>query len=180
MIALDDSRAKVLERYREEVRTGLAAQYIAASNASADRMNYRHMVPARTYGEVVGILGRLAGLGDMYADAASQALRKVSPFLNDWQIMAGVAEAFRAFIRTEWEDVREATGPEAGRPSSHRQPVALVNAVILHLAMTEMQYALQLGSLPGPGWCLKLLAQEMGAVQHIRAAFPRTAEAGAE
>jgi hypothetical protein len=154
----------------------VAAGYIAASNASADRMNYRHMVPARTYGEVVGILGRLAGLGDMYADAASQALRKVSPWLNDWQIMAQVAEAFRAFICAPWEDVREATGPEAGRPSSHITYPALVNAVILHLAMTEMQYALQLGATPGPGWCLREIAHEVGAADHIRSAFPKTAQ----
>jgi hypothetical protein len=174
-----DGRQVALERYRREIANGTAAHFIAESNASADRMNYRHMVPARTYGAAVQVLGQLAGMGDMYADAASQALRSISPFLNDWQMMAGVARAFSTFIRTEWEDVREATGPEAGRPSSHRQAVAPVNAVVLHLALTELGYHLQLGSVPGPGWALRAIVADMigDLPMQCSLAFPRAAEA---
>lgn len=176
---LTDRQQEVLERYRGEIANGTAAHFMAESNASADRMNYRHMVPARSYGDVVQVLGSLARLGDMYADATMYALRSISPFLNDWQMMAGVARAFSTFIRAEWEDVREATGPEAGRPSSHVQAVAPVNAMVLHLALTEMGYHLQLGTVPGPGWCLKLIAREMlpAAPMSLHAAFPRTMRA---
>lgn len=176
---MDERQQATLERYRGEIASGTAAHFIAESNASADRMNYRHMAPARTYGAVVQVLGQLAGMGDMYADAASQALRAISPFLNDWQVMAGVARTFSDFIRAEWTDTREATGPEAGRPSSHRQAVAPVNAVVLHLALTELGYHLQLGSVPGPGWCLRAIVAEMigDLPMSCGLAFPRTAEA---
>lgn len=173
---LSERQQATLERYRGEIASGTAAHYMAESNASADRMNYRHMVPARSYGEVVQVIGSLARLGDMYADAASQALRAISPFLNDWQMMAGVARAFSTFIRTEWTDTREATGPEAGRPSSHRQEVAPVNAMVLQLALTEMGYHLQLGSVPGPGWALRAVVADMlgDLPMSLHAAFPRT------
>lgn len=176
-LALDPARQRTLDRYRGEVASGRAAGFIAASNRSADRMNYRHMLPARTYGEVIGILGRAAALGDRYSAAVAAALPKVSPWLNDWQVMGGVADAFGDFIRSPWTDVREATGPEAGRPSSHVHEVTLRDAVVLHLVLSEMSYALQLGSLPGPGWALLALAHEVDAISLIRSALPRTAEA---
>lgn len=174
-VVLDPARQRTLDRYRGEVASGRAAGFIAASNRSADRMNYRHMLPARTYGEVIGILGRAAALGDRYSAAVAAALPKVSPWLNDWQVMAGVADAFGDFIRSPWTDVREATGPEAGRPSSHVHEVTLREAVVLHLVLAELTYALQLGSLPGPGWALLALAHEVDALQVVRLALPRVA-----
>lgn len=176
-LVLDPALQRTLDRYRGEVRSGAAASFITASNLSADRMNYRHMLPARAYGEVIGILGRAAALGDSYSAAVAAALPKVSPWLNDWQVQAGVAEAFGGFIRSQWTDVREATGPEAGRPSSHVRDVTLREAVVLHLVLTEMTYALQLGSVPGPGWALVALAREVDALPLIRSALPRVAEA---
>lgn len=177
MNTITDRNIEVIDRYRSEIQSGLAADRISSSNRSADRMNYRHMVPARTYGEVVTILGRTAAMGDIYAEAASKALTKISPFLNDWQVQAGIADAFSQFIRTDWYDTREATGPEAGRPSSHTQPVSLRTAVILHLVLCEVSYALQLGTLPGPGWCLKAIANELSLATVVTATLPRTSAA---
>lgn len=172
----DQRRLATLDRYRGEVASGRAAGFIAASNRSADRMNYRHMLPARTYGEVIGILGRAAALGDRYSAAVAAALPKVSPWLNDWQVMAGIADAFGDFIRAPWTDVREATGPEAGRPSSHVHEVTLRDAVVLHLVMAELTYVLQLGAVPGIGWALRDLAAEVDALQVVRLALPRVAD----
>ena len=173
----DNPRSETLDRYRESVRTGVAADYVAESNTGADMLNHRDMVSAHTYSEIIIILGHLAGLGDLYAYAAKEALRAVALSLNDWQIMANVAFAFSGFIRSDWTDTRAATGPEAGRPSSHVRKVTLREAVVLHLTMVEMQYVLDLGAVPGPGWCLKLLARETGAADCTRLSFPRVAAA---
>lgn len=162
-------------RYCAEVANGTAAARIRESNISADRLNYRQMISSGTYGEVIGILAMLAQLDDIYATAASQAISSISPTLNDWQIMAGIAGAFSEFIVSEWYDVREATGPEAGRPSRHRYSVELATAATLHLALSEITYSLALATLPGPGWCLKALALEVPDVQI--SAFPKSREA---
>lgn len=171
----EERRLATLDRFRGEVQSGLAADFIYRSNSSADRMNYRHMLPASSYGDVLRVLGSAAALGDVYADAAWHAASRISPFLNDWQVMAAVASAFAEFIRRDWADTREATGPEAGRPSSHVRKVALREAVVLHLVMAEMTYALQLGTLPGVGWALRDLATEVDALAVVRFALPRVA-----
>jgi len=156
-ITPDARRELALVDYENAIASGLAFHRIAASNRSADQLNYRHMVPAETYGRVVATLGTAARMGDFYAEAASQALRAVSPFLNDWQIVAGIADAFALFASTEWNDTRSATGPEAGRPSSHRHEVSLRQKLTLHAILLEVETHLQLGHVVGLGWALTAL-----------------------
>lgn len=170
-------RDRRLDRFRDETAAGVTAGYFANSNLSADRMNRTHMATARGYGATVAMLGNLATLGDVYAAAVAAALPKVSPWLTDYQIAGGIAEAFSAFIRAEWTDVREATGPEAGRPSSHRRSITLVEAVVLQLALVELGYLLGLGRVPGPGWGIAALAHETGAASIISRVLPRTSDA---
>ena len=82
------------------------------------------------------------------------------PYLNDWQIVAGVARAFQTFLREGWADTRSATGPEAGRPSSHQHEVTLPVAIGLHLILVELEWHLNLGKVKGVGWALADLYRE--------------------
>lgn len=145
--------------YEAAVFSPLALYRISSSNRSADQMNYAPMVTASQFGAVVVSLGKIAQMGDFYADAANRAIRKVSPFLNGWQIMAGIADAF-AEMHKGWHDTRSATGPEAGRPSSHEHDITETQAILLVAAVSEVGHNLQLGTLPGIGWALRAMIEE--------------------
>lgn len=155
-------RSQVLDRYPRDVASGRTFHYIEQSHTSADRMGYYPMVASREYGQVIATLGAAAQIGDRYAAAVADALPKVSPYFNGHQIVAGIARAFGKTVREGWYDVAAATGPEAGRPSAHQHPTDLPHAILLNLILTEVTYALRLGSVPGPGWAIKALVEETG------------------
>lgn len=173
MPATSDS---VFERYMRELDQGLPHHYAEQSNRSADRMNYRPMVPARAFGGVIAALGTAAQSGSFSAYAVDKALRKVSPFFTDWQIMAGIHQAFGDVAREGWTDVAAATGPEAGRPSSHEHALTIRDRIALLAIAAECEYHLQLGHVPGPGWALKRAIQEHGMTVHS-AYLPNVAKA---
>lgn len=165
----------VPQDYREAVRSGLAFHRIAASNLSADRMNYAPMMSAGQYGSIVAALGRAAGMGDLYASAVADALRSVSPYLNGWQAAAGIATAFAEFQRKGWYDAATATGPDAGRPSSHQHALTDAQVVVLHLVHSEAIRGLHLGTAHGIGWALRALVAEVN-LGSLHVYLPRVAE----
>jgi hypothetical protein len=152
--------AEVTARVAEEMLRGVTFDRNAASNRSADRLNYRHMVSAEKYGNVLVVLGNVARMGDYYAEAAMRATRKISLYLNDWQLVAGVAEAFAEFVREGWNDTRRATGPESGRPSDHQHATTMRQAITLSLVLVEVEHQLQLGYVAGVGWVVARLVRE--------------------
>lgn len=162
------------DRYRRDVANGTTFHYIEQSHRSADQCGYYPMVSATQYGAVISTLGAAAQIGDRYAAAVSEALCKVSPYFNGHQIVAGIAFAFGKAVRDGWHDARSATGPEAGRPSSHQHSTDLPSACMLNLILTEVTYHLQLGAVPGPGWAIKALVGETGLRVPARA-LPRVA-----
>lgn len=160
MITTDTTREQRVGDYRDSIASGVAFDRVAASNRSADGMNYAPMVTADQYARVVIALGRAAMMGDLYAYATQAALRSISPYLNGWQITAQVADAFAAFVRNGWHDTRAASGPEAGRPSSHEMQVGVQQAVTLMLVLIEVERELPLGQVPGVGWALRSLVEK--------------------
>lgn len=158
----DTKTNELPQRYLDDVFSGRSFEYVRASHASADRMNYCPMIQASEYSAFVVTLGKAAALGDFYAEAIRAALLKVSPYLNGHQIMAGVAGAFAEVQRSGWHDIRTATGPEAGRPSSWDHPTTEAQTITLLAILNELQFCMHLGSVPGVGWALAQLIRERG------------------
>lgn len=156
------SDLSVFEKYRESVNSGLAFHRISGSNRSADQMNYAPMLTAEEFGKVVVSLGNAARMGDVFMYATREALQAVSPYMTGWQIAAAIADAFAEFQKKGWHDTRSATGPEAGRPSSHQEEVDERTTVMLHLILAEATWNLRLGSVPGIGWAMRDLLKELG------------------
>jgi hypothetical protein len=90
--------------------------------------------------------------------------------------MAGIHREFHALQMNGWEDVAAATGPEAGRPSDHLHELTIRDRLALLAIATECGYSLQLGYVPGPGWCFKRAVAEHGMSIHA-AYVPNVAKA---
>lgn len=151
--------AESFNRYKQNVASGTALTFIAESHKSADRMNYEPMMTARQYGHLVVTIGKAASIGEPFDYAVATALPGISPYLNRWQAIAGIAERLSAFIRGGWEDTRTATSPEPGRPSRNKHDTTPKVALVLTLLAYECMAALEMSGA-SLGWALRDLTAE--------------------
>lgn len=163
---VEDRREIARADYSAAIDSGLALDRIAASHTSADRLSYHGMIPAPALGAAISALGRVASMGDFYADAATRALGRIDLGLTVPQNIAAIATALAGSARSDWNDTRSATGPEAGRPSQHVHTPTRAQRVTLLLAMYEVTFAIaknaSIGSVPTLGWAIREIVTAEG------------------
>lgn len=167
------SEEERMAQYAESVRSGMALDFIAASNRSADRMNYEPMMTAEQFGKLIESLGKAAQMGEPFDYAIAKVIGRISPHQNRWMATANVARALAEFVREGWHDTRTATGPEPGRPSSHRMNTSGRVATLLTALVYECEMAMGMSGAQ-PGWALRqLIADDPYARRFVILGMPR-------
>lgn len=151
----EEKRAQQIEEYEANLRSGLVFARYAASDRSA--IGYRPCAGSRDYQQILTLAAVLSG-SDQGVQLVSAALPKVNPYGTCPQQRAALAAAFAAAVKEPFDDVIGRSGPDAGRPSSHRKPWSLHvlarAALMLALLATE--------SVRGPGWTLQAIIDREG------------------
>lgn len=154
-------RTEALNNYAEKIESNLVFANAATSHRS--RIGYMPPVSPRQYGLVIEKLGLMAQTGDKMAFLASQIIPKINLYGDRKQICVSVYTAMFSVFSSEFYDVVRATGPEAGRPSSHTHAWTLSNK-ILALGWANMILAGLTDSSSGHGWALSDLAKREGVL----------------
>lgn len=137
------------------------AVFATAATSHRSRIGYMPPVTPRQYGLVIEQLGRMAQSGDRMAFLVSQIIPKINLYGDRAQICVSVYDAMFSVFSSEFFDVVRYTGPETGRPSSHRHAWTLANKITA-LGWANVILAGLTDSTSGHGWALVALAEREG------------------
>lgn len=172
MTARDDA---AIARVEVDLVSGRYFRLIAASNRSAPLSGAP--IASRDWANMMLAIATYARMGDRAASTAAQIFGRVHQYLTPNEVVAQVADALAEVARSGWYDVRSASGPNPGHPSSHEHPTTLRDALWLALLMTEVEMSAgNIGHVAGPGWVLqRLVARENITVHQVY--LPQVAKA---
>lgn len=156
---LTESQQKVLDKYREDLLSGRTLVLCANSH----RSRYGYMPPMNRTGwaQIMGVLAEMAARSDRLAQVATSIVGRVNLYGTNADACAKVYEqAFHA-MKDKYDDVIGRAGPEAGRYSDHQHAWTLYDRVAVHYWLELATRGLR-GDAGGVGWCLALVAKEVG------------------
>lgn len=156
---LTEAQERTLDNYRSDLTSGRTLVLAAASHRS--RYGYQPPINRRNWANAMRVLADMAATSDRLAAVAQHIIGRVNLYGTDSDACARIYEmAFEAMSKP-YVDVIGLASPEPGRRSDRTHEWTLYDRVAvahwLELATRGMT-----ASAPGVGWCLSLVAQEVG------------------
>lgn len=108
----------IVDQWVADLHSG--AVFARAAMGHRSRFGYQPPATATRYSAILAGLARLAAQGDQAASVAAALIPRVNLYGTDAQQAAALFDGLVAVTAQPWEDVIGASGPEAGRPSSHQ------------------------------------------------------------
>ncbi len=166
---------QTMARFEADLISGLYFTRRVASNKSVPLGG--PPIASRHWADIMGAIAQYAKQGDRAADVAAHLFGRINQYATPNEVVAQVADVLAAYVRNGYYDVRRATGPDPGRPSSHQHDTTLRDAIHLALLMVEVEMSAgYIGHVPGLGWCLHRLVTRENMIPN-RFYLPKVAKA---
>lgn len=156
---LTERQEQTLNQYREDLKSGRTLVLHAQSHRS--RFGYQPPINRRNWAHMMRTLADMAASSDRMAAVANHIIGRVNLYGTDAQACARAYEMAFEAMNKPYDDVIGRAGPEAGRYSDHRHEWTLYDRVAVHYWL-ELATRGMTAAAPGVGWCLALVAKEIG------------------
>lgn len=156
-MALSESQQVTLDRYREDLLSGRTLALHANGNRS--RYGYKPPLGRDQWAHAMRTLADMAASSDRMAQVAAHI--RINLYGDRAQACTAIYEGAFNAMKDKYDDVIGRAGPEAGRFSDHQHAWTLYDRVAVHYWL-ELACRPMADSAPGVGWCLALVAKEVG------------------
>lgn len=155
---MSSDKQATLDGYKQDLLSGRVFALHAASARSS--YGYRPPIGRTQWATCMERLARMAAQSDRLAQVANMILGRVNLYGTAPQAEAAVYERAGEALAKGFDDVIGRAGPEAGRHSDHQHEFSLADRVAVAY---WLEYATRPFSscVPGVGWCLSNIAQEI-------------------
>ena len=155
------TKQETLDRYCEDLQSGRT--FVLHSQSSRSIRCYEPPLNRSDWGHVMIVVGDMARESDALAQVATSI--RVNLYGTRSLAMASIYDAMFKAVNGEYDDVIGRTGPEPGRPSSHRRKFKLSECISLAYWAKAMTAPLDY-CVPGVGWALEALRDKNNVFIH--------------
>lgn len=156
MITAQDQKG--MDTVKVALLSGVYFDNIARSEGSV--RGYQPPANRQYYSHIIATLGQMACESDLLAQVASRLVGKLNLYSTNHELKARLFSEAATIVRGQYDDVIGRTGPEPIRYSDAHREFTLRERIIIAAWLEKA--APSTSSVPGLGWAITYLAQEMG------------------